>query len=1021
MVRPDDHDKPISLGEAALAELPAHHPSRSTVLFHLSVAYLSRFERTGVLADADRAISLSRQAITHAPRNHPDRPGYLFNLGFAHRRRFSRTEMTDDIDQAVELCAEAVAAVPPGDPSRWRYLPELATAHRARFERGGARADIDRAIEFGEEALSYVSSNAVRTAINLSNLSVAYRVRHRQTAAAADLDRAVELGELALVEIPADHPERPGQLSNTGLAHLDRFESIGDVTDLELAADRCGTAVDSTPSTDPHYSRHCSNLAAVRQVWSEHFGAPEDLDTAITLFRRAVDHIVDDHPDTAGYLSNLGYAYHLRFLRAGVLEDINQAIELISRAVSTTPVDHRHRPGRLSNLGLAYRARFERTASQEDIVRALESGARAVDATPNNTAHRPMFLSNLAGAHVLRAKPTPGSEDLDHAISLYEEAIAALPGNHPSRPEYTSCLGVAHRLRFELAGARDDLDRAVELSTEAVAAVASDDVKRVGLLLNLGLAQSAALDAHVAVPSQKTVRSLVRQLVVATRSSPAEWIRAGFVIGSLAHATGANTDAIAVLDTAVALLHSVYPRESGWTDQEHSLAQYRGLVSEAVAAHCAVDDYEGAVRIAEQGRTVLLAPRFDLRTDLSDLADAHPDLADRVRDIWRRLDQPPAAQDEGRSDLMANRKKWWGEHDAVLHRIREQTGFSKFLMPPPLKDLAPTAGTVVMINAGEQRGDALIIGADMKVQHIPLPTLTRADVLVHLTAMQEATRQDTDDNPDQVAQTIHAMLAWLWDCAVGPIVESLHQTCEPMRVWWMPIGLLSLFPLHAAGHRGERGALDAITSYTPTLRTLHRSRGLLVDSRGQHLIIALERTPGLPRLPKTTVEASKLHARHRQSVYLHDREATSENVLATVARASWVHFACHAGLDLTTPSRSGLHLHDGLLPLSEISRLRIGSAELAYLSACSTAASGWRHPDEALHLASAFQPAGFRHVVASLWPLNDRVAAKASEAFCSDLSTADASALKLREVVQMLRNRYPDRPQLWSALIHSGP
>ena len=56
----------------------------------------------------------------------------------------------------------------------------------------------------------------------------------------------------------------------------------------------------------------------------------------------------------------------------------------------------------------------------------------------------------------------------------------------------------------------------------------------------------------------------------------------------------------------------------------------------------------------------------------------------------------------------------------------------------------------------------------------------------------------------------------------------------------------------------------------------------------------------------------------------------------------------------------------------DVARLRLDDAELAFLSACSTARPGCRLTDEAIHLASAFQLAGYRHVIGTLWPIGDQ-------------------------------------------------
>jgi CHAT domain-containing protein len=210
----------------------------------------------------------------------------------------------------------------------------------------------------------------------------------------------------------------------------------------------------------------------------------------------------------------------------------------------------------------------------------------------------------------------------------------------------------------------------------------------------------------------------------------------------------------------------------------------------------------------------------------------------------------------------------------------------------------------------------------------------------------------------------------------------------------------------------------------PTLRSLNQAHRRPAAAARRHLTVDLSHVSEMPDLPGTAAEAAELHARHPDGSRLSNEDATAAGVLAGLADHTWAHFACHAHGDLATPSQGGLRLHDRVLRLSEISDLRLEYAELAYLSACSTAHVGVRHANEAIHLASAFQLAGFRHVIASLWPLADDVAAAAARAFYEQMpNTPDANtaATALRAATMNLRETYPDRPDLWASLVHSGP
>jgi CHAT domain-containing protein len=95
--------------------------------------------------------------------------------------------------------------------------------------------------------------------------------------------------------------------------------------------------------------------------------------------------------------------------------------------------------------------------------------------------------------------------------------------------------------------------------------------------------------------------------------------------------------------------------------------------------------------------------------------------------------------------------------------------------------------------------------------------------------------------------------------------------------------------------------------------------------------------------------------------------------------------------DLAVPSHSRLPLHDherDALTVASLASLDLDHAHLAYLSACSTALSrNERLRDEAIHVASGFQLAGFSHVIGTQWAINDSIAAD----FHTHLTSPDAT------------------------------
>lgn len=91
-------------------------------------------------------------------------------------------------------------------------------------------------------------------------------------------------------------------------------------------------------------------------------------------------------------------------------------------------------------------------------------------------------------------------------------------------------------------------------------------------------------------------------------------------------------------------------------------------------------------------------------------------------------------------------------------------------------------------------------------------------------------------------------------------------------------------------------------------------------------------------------------------------------------------------------------------------RLHEAAPFLSYLSACSTSLnSKYRLIGESIHLVSACQLAGFRHVVGTLWEVSDELCVDVAQILYSTLEekslTDEAVALGLHRALRCLRDR----------------
>jgi CHAT domain-containing protein len=125
------------------------------------------------------------------------------------------------------------------------------------------------------------------------------------------------------------------------------------------------------------------------------------------------------------------------------------------------------------------------------------------------------------------------------------------------------------------------------------------------------------------------------------------------------------------------------------------------------------------------------------------------------------------------------------------------------------------------------------------------------------------------------------------------------------------------------------------------------------------------------------------------------------------------------------PSRSYLDLADGHLAVRDVARGHLPHAQLAVLLACHTTRTD-RLPDEAVHLTSAFQTAGYPQVVGALWEATDLVSVRLTDRLYRDLrSYGDGldvtdTARVVHGIVRGLRKRHPGSPHVWAPYVHTG-
>jgi CHAT domain len=706
----------------------------------------------------------------------------------------------------------------------------------------------------------------------------------------------------------------------------------------------------------------------------ERTGRRADLDEAVSIARAASVH--DVGAERPRLLSLLGSALRMRFLYTGASEDLDEAIDLEREAVASVADEPIRTARYCGNLALSLRERFLRHRDPDDLdaaVRYAEDAVRSgAEAGPLDRAG---WSSNLAAVLGTRYELTGELVDLDRAVDATRRAVADTPEGHPDRAGQLTNLAMALIGRYDRTRAAADLREGTDVAWQAVEASPADSPARAVQLYNMGV---ALWEQDGATGSTTSAAKFFRESAQTRSAVPLLRARAAEAWANVAARAGDWQQASVAWDQVFDILPILIDEGIGRSDRQHHLSLLAGAGPDAAAVELSLGHVRRAWQRLEQGRGVLLGQALR----------AH----DRRAGLEPTRAGPPASTVE-------------------------------------LPEL-PVHGPVVALNVSSWRCDALILrnagDGHTEMEQLRLGTLTYSETVDRVNAFLAAVHAP-DRGPRNVLDEI---LGWLWDVAVEPVLDHLGHQRPPEsgrpwpRIWWMPTGPLCLLPVHAAGHHRDpddgRRALDrVVSSYTPTLRAL-RPEVSRHDSRAdRRLVVAIDRAPGLAPLHHAEAEARTVaQVPGLSTSTLLGAAATRKAVTTLLPSVRDAHFATHA-VAHEDPSESHLVLADGVLGVSQIGSSDLHAGELVYLSTCTSAYGGTALLDESLHIASAFQLAGFRHAVATLWPLDDRIAPKIAEQFYRRLAEGAGPAHALHDAVRMVRGRRS--PVLWASHVHVGP
>lgn len=715
-----------------------------------------------------------------------------------------------------------------------------------------------------------------------------------------------------------------------------------------------------------------NNLGAWLRSRSELLGTTPDLDHAIECLHASLDGVSLDHPDRPGFQKNLAACLSDRFQRTKNAGNLDEAIDAAYSAVNGTLPEHVAYGLRVSTLGSLLRERFELHGRREDLVSATNILQKTVNGLDLDKRSRSLCLGNLA--LVLFAgynAQTIDMKDLENAIDMTKEALEEVNPESSSRALDLWNIALMLASKWRITQSEDDEQQLLDMS------IAGWNYRNAPPSLRIELGSSA-------------LSVLIRR---------GDWKTAG-----------------EISEEVVRLIPIASPRLLENSDKQRVLQQFTGHASYAasVALNAKRDAYH-ALQLLEQGRSVIASILMELRTDILYLKQAHPHVAQRFEALRGQLDTPvqPANETDLSTGDLNKRHTTSQMFDETVEEIRGLPGFERFLLPPTADEMMAAAdkGPLVVVNANVYRSDAIIV-ENHRIGVLNLPDL-------HI--------NDLKPMGMKLQSNIVPVLEWLWDAIASPILDYLgfqqpSSDDDAPHIWWIPVGSLSFFPLHAAGkHFGAscETVLDrVVSSYSASVKTHIYGRQQRNPDRASQsaLLVAMPQTPGQSPLPSASREISVLRE-FCPGLDLNPVEfsyPTKEQVLGQLKDCKIFHFAGHGLSDPVEPSESSLIVHDwqqNRLRVSDLRDLRLheDAPFLSYLSACSTNSNRTgKLIDEPINLVNACQLAGFRHVVGTLWEVSDDHCVEVARLLYQTLQKKglndDAVCLGLHRAVRHLRD-----------------
>ena len=951
--------------------------SRGWAYFRTSAIYSCRYEMDGDSRYLDKAIELSRLSLKYTEHE------AFWDFGRWRAEvclsRHVKNGFDDDLTQAFTAVRAAIETLDEWDLTNLAscYVI-LGKCYMSQYNCGGELKDLNEALTWLNAACVPGTGREHTLALTQNDVANALCSKFRQTYSRKDLDRAIEhyalsIKNLGKSNIPANHKDYAMLQNGMGQAMLQRYLHWGSQDDLTFAIDSFRESLKKTDTHSPRLAGRACNLSYSLQLMFA-------LRPEMSLLKEAQSQLLDVLNSSGDYGNNLLQLLHC-------------------------------------HMGNIYLKGYEITQDALDLVRAIDSYQRVLTFSGGDRRYRADVTMNIAVALHKRALRSGRPQDYTDSIATSDAAVGLNLSN--ASQLLMTRLNRAETYR-DLYEKFDDIQygRKALLDFSEVAATPN---ARTDIILR---AAEAASDLEVSV----------------------------------------NHDYCAAF-TQIQKAIEIFPQTvlflSNRLEQLRIVRKHHFLPGSATALAVGAGRPGSQILFSLENIRAFIWNRFLISSmPLDALREKCPELADEFETLrGAMVSQSTADPNSSVAGVLPTKDQLRLEKHAktdayakLLHRIQEQKGFEDVL---PFFDgekilVESLDAPIVYLNISSYRCDA-ILWTSKGVRTLSLHELNIEDVKNQAFRLYEAQMLVEKEFARACAKFEEVML-WLWLTTAKPILEDLEQDypiamkAGKQRIYWVSSGWLSIIPIHAAGDWTPSRQNEScpsvherfVSSYVPSLGVLKfmrmRADYLKVNNTtSTALLVGMPHTPDMPEDSDLDAEAEALQIKKIVENDLPTQVLLSpglNEVISALGTCQLAHFACHGCADSHDPSKSALRLADWMdrpLNVRTLLNLKPANCQLAFLSACETAASkDLLLRDEGLHVAGAFNMAGVPHTVAGMWKVKDSASVELVKAFYTELFATEGrlryqgTAMALHAAVSHLRDT-EFHPILWGAFVHMGP